>query len=379
VDRPARRRARPPAARAATLARAAAARGDGAAPSPAGRPAYPRHVDVGWSSLLTVAALLVGTVVAYDLARAVNDTLVHLLLAVAGALALDRVVRLVERWARLGRAAAVTLVVGLGTALVAGLAALLVPAVVEQGRLVGEDAPAVLDDLVELPVVGRALEENDVPAQAQRWIDDFPDRFADANGLLDTAQAAGLRVAAVLQTLLLLFLLLAEGPALVAAARRFLPDRWLPAAERVGRSVHVVIGRYAAGSVLLALLAGVAAFSLGLALSVPLAALAALWAFLWNFVPQLGGVVGGAGLVALALTTGVGTALTAAVIWLVYVQVENRVVQPVVVGRAVSLSPLTTMVVALVGVAAAGLIGAVLAIPLVAAVNAARLELRGPT
>jgi predicted PurR-regulated permease PerM len=54
----------------------------------------------------------------------------------------------------------------------------------------------------------------------------------------------------------------------------------------------------------------------------------------------------------------------------------NPARQPVVVGRAVQLSPLTTMVVALIGVAAAGLLGAVLAIPLVAAVNAARLELR---
>jgi predicted PurR-regulated permease PerM len=144
----------------------------------------------------------------------------------------------------------------------------------------------------------------------------------------------------------------------------------------VGRSVYVVIGRYAVGSLLLAVVAGCAAFGIGLALSVPLVALAALWAFLWNFVPQLGGIVGGSMLVALALTTGLGPALVATVVWLLYVQVENRVVQPVVVGRAVQLSPLTTMVVALVGVAAAGLLGAVLAIPVAAAVNAARLELR---
>ena len=53
--------------------------------------------------------------------------------------------------------------------------------------------------------------------------------------------------------------------------------------------------------------------------------------------------------------------------------------QPVVVGRAVQLTPLTTMVVALLGVAVAGLLGAVLAVPLVAAVKAARLELRSRT
>jgi predicted PurR-regulated permease PerM len=348
-------------------------------PEPAGRPSYARSVDVGWSSLLPIAALLVGTVVAYEAGRAVNDTAVHVLLAVVGALALDRVVRAVERLTRLSRAAAVTVVVTLTAGLVGGVLALLVPAVLEQSRRVGDDAPAVLDDLVHLPVIGRALQENDVPAQAQRWLDTFPDRFAgDADGLVAAMQAAGVQAAAVVQTLLLLFLLLAEGPALVDAVHRFLPSRWVPTTDRVARSAYVVVGRYAVGSVLLALLAGTAAFCIGLALGVPLAAAAAVWVFLWNFVPQLGGIVGGAGLVALALTTGLGPALTAAVVWLVYTQLENRVVQPVVVGRAVSLSPLTTMVVALVGVAAAGLLGAVLAIPLVAAVNAARLELRTP-
>jgi predicted PurR-regulated permease PerM len=80
--------------------------------------------------------------------------------------------------------------------------------------------------------------------------------------------------------------------------------------------------------------------------------------------------------VLLALTVGPAPAAVALIAWLVYTQVENRVVQPVVVGRAVQLTPLTTMVVALIGVAVAGLLGAVLAVPLVAAVKAARLELR---
>ena len=373
-----RRTGRPVRVSAETPVRPVVARSPGAPPVPAGRPSYPRSIDIGWSSLLTIAALLVGIAVAYDLVSAVDDAVVHLLLAVVGALALDRVVGLVQRWTRLRRAAAVAVVVSFTSALVAGLAALLVPAVVEQGGRLGDDAPAVLDDLVRLPVVGQALEENEVPAQAQEWLDTFPDRFSrDAEVLLGTVQAAALQTVGAVETLLLLVLLLAEGPALVAAARQVMPADWRPTADRLARSVYVVIGRYAVGSIVLAVIAGVAAFVIGLALSVPLVPLAALWAFLWNFVPQLGGVVGGGMLVALALTTGAGPAVTAMVVWLVYMQVENRIVQPVVVGRAVQLSPLTTMVVALIGVAAAGLLGAVLAIPVVAAVNAARLELRG--
>ena len=339
----------------------------------------PRTVTIGWSSLLPVAALLVGVVVAYDLSKAVNDTVIHVVLAVVGALALDRVVGAVQRIAHLGRASAVAVVVSLTAGLVGLAGMLLVPSLVEQGERVGDDAPEVLADLVRLPVVGRALEENSVPEQAQEWLDRFPDRVAgNLDGLLGTAQTAAVQAAGAVATLLLLVLLLLEGPALVRAGQRLAPARWRPVLDGVGRSTYVVIGRYAVGSVLLAAIAGVAAFAIGLSLSVPLLPLAALWAFLWNFVPQLGGIVGGAGLVALALSVGPGTALTATVVWLVYMQVENRVVQPVVVGRAVQLSPLTTMVVALLGVAVAGLPGAVLAIPVVAAVNAARLELRPP-
>ena len=344
--------------------------------APARRPPDGPYVDLGWSSLLLLAALLGGTVVVVDLARAVDDTVVHVVLALVLALALDRVVGLVERWTGLRRAPAVLAVVTAVVAVVAGTAALLAPAVVEQGERVRDDAPAVLDDLVRLPVVGRSLQENDVPAQVSGWLDTAPERFTRLDELLGTAQFAALQLVGVVETLLLLVLLLAEGPALVRGGLRLLPPAWQPTARRLGLSVSVVVGRYAVGSALLALLAGLAAFVIGLALEVPLAAVAALWAFLWNFVPQLGGVVGGAVLVLLALTAGPGSAAVALLAWLVYTQLENRLVQPVVVGRAVQLTPLTTMVVALVGVAVAGLLGAVLAVPLVAAVKAARLELR---
>ena len=347
--------------------------------APAGRSQEGPYVDVGWPSLLLVAALLGGTVVLVDLARAVDDTVVHVVLALLLALALDRVVGAVQRWTALPRVWAVVAVVSAVVTVVAGTAALLAPAVVEQGKRVRDDAPAVLDDLVRLPVVGRSLQENDVPGQVQHWLEDAPERMTSLDELLGTAQVAALQAASVLETLLLLVLLLVEGPALVHDGLRLLPKGWQPTARRLGSSVHVVVGRYAVGSVLLALLAGLAAFVIAVALAVPLAALAALWAFLWNFVPQLGGVVGGAALVLLALTGGSGTALVALVAWLGYTQVENRLVQPVVVGRAVQLTPLTTMVVALLGVAVAGLVGAVLAVPLVAAVKAARLELRSGT
>ena len=162
-------------------------------------------VDVGWSSLALVAALLVGAVVLVDLAEAVDDTVLHLVLATLGALALDRVVAFVQRAARLPRAPAVLAVVlGVGLA-VGGAVAVLAPAVVEQVNRIGVEAPAVLADLAELPVIGRFLQENEVPAQAQRWLDGLPDSIS-VEGALGTARAAAFQAAGVVQTLLLLVL-----------------------------------------------------------------------------------------------------------------------------------------------------------------------------
>jgi predicted PurR-regulated permease PerM len=64
-------------------------------------------------------------------------------------------------------------------------------------------------------------------------------------------------------------------------------------------------------------------------------------------------------------------------VFLVYQQFENHVIQPVIVGKAVRLSPPATMVAALIGVSAGGVIGALFAIPLLGATKAVYLSVRG--
>ena len=79
----------------------------------------------------------------------------------------------------------------------------------------------------------------------------------------------------------------------------------------------------------------------------------------------------------LALTEGPVQAVIAGVIFVVYMNIENHVIQPAIVGRAVNLSPPATMLAALVGGAAAGVPGALVATPLIGAVKAVWLDSRG--
>src|SRR3546814_11653302 len=79
---------------------------------------------------------------------------------------------------------------------------------------------------------------------------------------------------------------------------------------------------------------------------------------LTNFIPQIGGFLGGSFFVLLALTDGPLTAVIAGGIFLAYQQFENNVIQPAIVGSAVNLTPPTTLLAAIIGGAAAGVPGA---------------------
>jgi predicted PurR-regulated permease PerM len=109
---------------------------------------------------------------------------------------------------------------------------------------------------------------------------------------------------------------------------------------------------------------------------VPLAPLLALWVAMFDLVPQIGGAAGGIPFVLLGFSRSATTGVICAVFFVLYLQFENHVLSPMVVGRSVKLSPPATMTAALVGVSAGGVVGALLAVPLVAAAKAAYVELR---
>ena len=84
--------------------------------------------------------------------------------------------------------------------------------------------------------------------------------------------------------------------------RRLIPERRRPDADRIGRLVYNVVGRYIAGTLFMAALAGVVTLVASLSLGVPLAPLLAVWVAICNPIPQIGGFLGAVPFVALGLT-----------------------------------------------------------------------------
>jgi predicted PurR-regulated permease PerM len=266
--------------------------------------------------------------------------------------------------------------VGFAAAVVA-IGLLLVPPAAHQAQDLTKDLPHVLSDLTSLPVVGHRLADAGVPEKLQRTIEQLPDRLlGNDTPLLRIGRRAadGIVVASVV--LLFVITLLLDGARLVRGVRRLVPEARQYQADRLGDLVYRVVGRYVAGSLLVAVVAGVCTLIAGLVLGVPLAPLAAVWVMVWDLVPQIGGAAGGIPFVLLGFTHGAGTGLACAAFFVVYLQLENNVLSPLLVGQAVKLSPPATMTAALIGVSAGGVVGALLAVPALGAAKAIYLELR---
>lgn len=176
-------------------------------------------------------------------------------------------------------------------------------------------------------------------------------------------------VAGIVLAVVILFFLLKDGPRIWGFFRRAFPTAQHGRLDRIAPGVLDVLGGYVRGTTVVAfvdaVLIGVALALLGVPLALPLAVLV----FLGAFVPLLGAVLAGAfaALVALVANGPVVALIVVAVVIAVN-QIEGDVLAPLVLGRAVALHPLAVLLALTAGTILAGIIGALLAVPAVAAI-----------
>jgi len=335
-------------------------------------------VDVEPATLAALAAAFLGLVALVAVIGSAPRTVTALAIAGVLAVALDPVVTRTTERLRIRRGFGVA-ILALAAAIAASLAAALIaPPTYRQANRLSRDLPDVVESMTRLPVVGDRLSDAGVPEKTREWIEELPDRLSgDTTPLRDAAGAAFNGFTALLLVLLFTAALLIDGPFLVDHIRRALPRHMHPGVARASTAARDVVARYVAGSLTVAGIAGLFTLVTGLVLRVPLAPLLAVWVAMWDLVPQVGGAAGGIPFVLLAFTRSPLTGVICALLFVLYLQLENNVVQPLLVGRAVQLSPPATMAAALIGVSAGGVVGALLAVPLTGAAKAIYLERRG--
>ncbi len=341
-------------------------------------PALPptQLVDVHPSSVLVFAGAAALAAAIWAIVTIAPDTVTGVAVGIVLGVALSPLSAALRRRFGLSR---ITAAMFVGSGMVVFFAAVVLvvaPPAVDQARQFSDELPATVRDLYGWPVVGSRLEEADAAGDVEDAISELPTRLDDKT----LAELGERLLGGALSTMVVVITaigVLVDGPLIVRRLRAIVPPDRQARADEVGRIVYHSFGSYFAGSLLVAVLNGLVVLTLGLALGVPLAPIAALWSTLTNFIPQIGGFLGGSFFVVLALTQSPLTAVIAGTVFLAYQQFENNVVGPAIVGGAVNLTPPTTMLAALVGGAAAGIPGALVATPLMGAAKALYLERRG--
>jgi len=303
-----------------------------------------------------------------------STVLTYVFVALFFSLGLDPLVSWLER-KRIPRALAITIVFAVVVLGFAGLLLYIIPILVAQLTLFVTDAPRIVTDIasqdwvldLERQLRG-VIDVDELIQTVQTFIGDPQNLLSLGGGLLAVGTGIASGVTGAIIVLILTLYFLASLRSMKSVAYRFAPASHRAKAREVGEEITGAVGRYVVGQVTLAGVNGVLTFILLVSIGGPVPALLACVAFLGSLIPLVG-TISGAAIISLAcLLASPLTALVAAIYYLVYMQVEAYVLSPRIMARAVSVPGAVVVIAAVAGGTIAGVLGALVAIPVAASI-----------
>ena len=183
-------------------------------------------------------------------------------------------------------------------------------------------------------------------------------------------------VVATLTIAFMTFFMLLEGPAWVERFYGLLPERSRPRWRQVGYDIYRTVGGYVTGNLLISLVAGTLTTIVLLVMGVPYAVALGLIVAILDLIPLAGATIAAILIGIVAFLHSLVAGIVVVIFFIVYQQVENHLLQPVIYGRTVQLSPLAVLISVLVGAELAGILGALAAIPVAGSIRVLLLDWR---
>ncbi len=205
--------------------------------------------------------------------------------------------------------------------------------------------------------------------EVEQFSSDFGSKFKDlGKPALSTAGAIGSMVVSLITVLVLTFMMLVEGPFWLQKIAATLPVNKREHHKKLAYKMYRVVVGFVNGQVFIAALGGafaaIALFILSQVFDAPVNAIALGGIVgLFALMPLIGTIMGSVIVVLACMLVSVPLALSAAVYFVIYQQIENVTIQPYVQSKSNNLTPLSVFVAALLGVGFGGLLGALIAIP----------------
>ena len=317
-------------------------------------------------TIITAAVLIVAIGVVLWVVWVSRRVLIWTFVSAFLAVALNPAVGAVQRRGIRRRGAAAAVVYVLMLAIIAGLGALLIPTLVSQVNDLVDAAPGYVQDLTHgRGPLGFLETKYHVVERVQDAVKgNGSGRLAGgATAALDVTRSVITFVAGVVTIAFMTFFMLLEGEAWKDRFVALLPAKAQPRAQHMASEIARTIGGYVSGNLFISVIAGFSVTIVLLVAGVPFALALGLLVAILDLIPLAGATLGAIIVTLVALTHSLTAALVVLGFFIVYQQLENHLLQPIVYGRTVQLSPLAILVSVLVGAEVAGVIGALGAIP----------------
>jgi predicted PurR-regulated permease PerM len=311
-------------------------------------------------------AFLVGVLLFWELRRIVALIVIAAFFATILNPMVDALTRL-----RMRRGLAMSIVFLLGVASFAGLIYTFVRPIYDAGQSFAQDIPGFVERAkTGEGRVGELIKRYNIDEKVAENAPKLQDALRNAGGpAVRTAQRVVSGLLALLTILVLSFLMLLEAPSIISTSLGLLSPQRALQVRRIGADVAGAVTGYMAGNLVISLIAGLTTWIFLTIVGVPFAGVLGLWVGFADLLPLVGATIGAIPTIAIAFLHSTGAGIAVLIMYIVYQQIENHLLQPVVMSRTVKLNPLGVLLSVLVGVELGGFVGALLAIPAAGAIQ----------
>jgi predicted PurR-regulated permease PerM len=300
----------------------------------------------------------------------IRSILVLVLIAGFLAVGLDPAVRRLEKLG-MRRGFAVATIFLAALLFIAGFIFAVVPPLVRQIAEFATKLPEYVQDLANSnPRIQEFVDNNDIPSKLQDAVGSAPTVLGSSFGrVLGIAGSVLTALFNMLTVFVLTIYFLLSLSRIRHGSLKLIPKSKRERANQLMDPILEKVGGYIGGQIAVALIAGILSFIFLALIGVPYPVALALWVSIASLIPLVGATIGAIPATIVAFFDSFGLGIGTLVYFIIYQQVENYVIAPRIMTKAVDVSPAAVLLAALVGASLLGFVGALMAIPAAASLK----------
>ncbi|MBW4062106.1 AI-2E family transporter [Candidatus Saccharibacteria bacterium] len=272
---------------------------------------------------------------------------------------------------RKSRGSAITVVGLIGAAVVAFLIFSFVPPMVSQTQSLADSVPNFANQLVNgHNFISDQIRHYNLVDRVRASQDQITHYVSSAGGsFYGFFKGLFASLAAATTILVLSVFMMMEGPRWIESFWKLVPPNRRAHSKDLVAHMYRAVSGYVNGNLLTSLIAAVATAVILTIMGVPYAIPLGLMVAIADLIPLVGATIGAVIVILVAFFTSTVAGIIVVVFFLIYQQVENHVLQPVIYGKTVEVTPLTVLIAIIMGAAIGGILGALVAIPIAASLQ----------